>query len=101
MAKTTTYGAETKAKAIRLVRGHAGDCPSQWAAISAVASRLGMSAEMLRKWLRQAETEEAAGPDHGGGRGDPGAAAEGLGAGADHRYLRPVRPGQRRKRHAV
>jgi transposase-like protein len=45
MAKTRTYSAETKAKAIRLVREHEGDYPSQWAAISAVASRLGMSAE--------------------------------------------------------
>lgn len=62
MARTTTYSAETKAKAIRLVREHAGDYPSQWAAISAVAGRLGMSAETLRKWLRQAETDEGSRP---------------------------------------
>ena len=51
----TRYDASTKAKAIRLVREHAGDYPTQWAAIRAVWSRLGMSAGMLRKWIRQAQ----------------------------------------------
>jgi len=62
MVKTQNYGAETKAKAIRLVREHAGDYPSQWAAITAVAGRLGMSAETLRKWLRQAEVDQGQAP---------------------------------------
>jgi len=48
---------ETKAKAIRLVRDHVGDYPSEWAAISTVAGRLGMSAETLRKWIRQQEID--------------------------------------------
>src|SRR6516164_9123375 len=52
------YDASTKAKAIRLVREHAGDYPTQWAAITAVSGRLGMSAETLRKWIRQAEVDE-------------------------------------------
>ena len=33
------YDASTKAKAIRLVREHAGDYPTQWAAITAVLCR--------------------------------------------------------------
>ena len=56
------YDASTKAKAIRLVREHAGDYPTQWAAISAVSGRLGMSAETLRKWIRQAEVDEGQAP---------------------------------------
>jgi transposase len=54
------YEASTKAKAIRLVREHAGDYPTEWAAITAVSGRLGMSAETLRKWIRQAEVDEGA-----------------------------------------
>ena len=56
------YDQETKAKAIRLVREHAGDYPSEYAAITAVARRLGMTAETLRKWIRQAEIDEGQGP---------------------------------------
>jgi transposase len=52
------YDQETRARAIRLVREHAGDYPSEYAAITAVARRLGMTAETLRKWIRQAEIDE-------------------------------------------
>jgi transposase len=62
MAKTQNYGAETREKAIRLVREHAGDYGSEYAAITAVAGRLGMSAETLRKWLRQAEVNDGKAP---------------------------------------
>lgn len=52
------YSQETRAKAIRLVRDHVGDYDSEWAAISTVSARMGMNAETLRKWLRQAAVEE-------------------------------------------
>lgn len=51
------YDRETKAKAVRLVRDHVADYDSEWAAISAVSGRLGMSAETLRKWVRRAEVD--------------------------------------------
>jgi transposase len=56
------YDQETKAKAIRLVREHVGDYPSEYAAITAVAGRLGMTAETLRKWIRQVEVDEGQAP---------------------------------------
>jgi transposase len=57
------YDENTKARAVRLVREHAGDYETEWAGIKAISARLGMSAETLRKWVRQAEVDagEAAG----------------------------------------
>lgn len=56
------YDKDARARAVRLVREHAGDYPTEWAAITAVSSRLGMSSETLRKWVRQAEVDEGSSP---------------------------------------
>ncbi len=57
------YDENTKARAVRLVREHRDDYDSEWAAMKAVSGWLGMNAETLRKWVRQAEIDagEAAG----------------------------------------
>ena len=54
------YDENTKARAVRLVRLHAGDYETEWAAMKAIWARLGMSAETLRKWVRQAEVDAGA-----------------------------------------
>jgi transposase len=51
------YDANTKDRAVRLFREHRGDYDSEWAAMRAISGRLGMSAETLRKWVRQAEVD--------------------------------------------
>jgi len=56
------YDPNTKAKAIRLVREHRGDYPAEYAAITAIAGRVGMTPETLRKRLRQAEVDEGTAP---------------------------------------
>src|SRR5208282_984897 len=56
------YDQDTKAKAIGLVGEHAGDYPSEYAAITAVAGRLEMTPETLREWIRQAAVDDGQAP---------------------------------------
>jgi transposase len=56
------YDENTKARAVRLVREHAGDYETEWAAMKAISARLGMSAETLRRWVRQAEVDAGEAP---------------------------------------
>ena len=42
---------------MRLVREHQGEHPSQWAAITSIASKIGCAAETLRHWVRRAERD--------------------------------------------
>ncbi|KZS69762.1 hypothetical protein A4G29_01405 [Mycobacterium kansasii] len=56
------YDENTKARAVRLVREHRDDYDSEWAAMKAFAGRLGMNAETLRKWVRQAEIDAGEAP---------------------------------------
>ena len=51
------FDKETRAKAVRLVRDHVADYESEWAAMKAIAARLGTSAETVRKWVRQSEVD--------------------------------------------
>jgi len=51
------YDEQTRAKAVRLVTEHVQDYDSEWAAITAVAGRLGMTPETLRRWVRQAQVD--------------------------------------------
>jgi transposase len=63
VAKTRNYSRETREKAVRLVREHAGDYGSEYAAMTAVAARLGIgSAETLRKWVRQSQVDAGEAP---------------------------------------
>ena len=41
---------------------HLGEYPSQWAAISSIATKCGMTPETLRKWVRRAEVDGGARP---------------------------------------
>jgi len=41
-----------------MVQDHQAEHSSQWAAIESIASKIGCTAETLRKWLRQAERDQ-------------------------------------------
>ena len=61
--RSANYPQELRERAVRMVAEVRPDYPSDWPAICAVASRLGIgSAETLRKWVRQAEVDAASGP---------------------------------------
>ena len=60
MGRPSKYSPEVQERAIRMVREHRAEYPSQWAAITSIAAKLGCTTETLRRWVRQAERD--AGP---------------------------------------
>jgi transposase len=62
MSRTSRYSPEVKERAVRMVLDHQEEYPSRWAAIKSIASKIGCSAEVLRKWVQQAETDQGVRP---------------------------------------
>ena len=58
MTKTKRYSPEVRERAVRMVFEHQGEHESQWAAMSSISSKIGCTAETLRKWVRQAERDQ-------------------------------------------
>ena len=57
MGATKPFSPEVRERAVRLVREHQGEYPTQWAAITSIAGKIGCSAETLRGWVRRAERD--------------------------------------------
>ena len=55
MARPSRYSREVQERAVRMVREHGPEHPSQWAAIQSIADKLGCTSETLRRWVRQEE----------------------------------------------
>ena len=55
--KSKRYPVEVRERAVRLVLEHRGEYESEWAAITSIAQKCGMTAETLRKWVRQTEID--------------------------------------------
>src|ERR671936_382741 len=57
MTRSGRYPPELRERAIRLVREHRSEHVSEWAAIQSVATKLGMTPETLRIWVRRDEVD--------------------------------------------
>ena len=57
MTRPGRYPAEMRERALRMVLEHRGEYPSEWAAITSIAQKLGINHETLRVWLRRAQTD--------------------------------------------
>lgn len=57
MSTSKRYSPEVRERAVRLVFSEQVNHGSQWAAISAIAPKIGCTPETLRNWVRRAETD--------------------------------------------
>jgi len=63
MARPSKYSEELRDRAVRMVAEVRPDYPSQWAAICAVSSKLGIGTpETLRTWIRRREVDAGSRP---------------------------------------
>ena len=62
MPRPGRYPREVRDRAVRMVFDQQDEHHSQWAAICSIADKFGMTHETLRRWVRQAETDEGRRP---------------------------------------
>jgi transposase len=62
MSRKPPYPREVRERAVKMVLEHRHEYDSQWAAITSIAGKFGMTAETLRGWVRRAEVDEGRRP---------------------------------------
>jgi transposase len=58
MKKRNSYSPELRERAVRMVFEHGGEYDSQLSAILSISSKIGCTAETLRRWVRLEEVEK-------------------------------------------
>jgi len=58
MSRRSRYSPEFRERAVRMLLDQQGEHNSQWAAMNAIAAKIGCTPETLRKWVRQAEVDQ-------------------------------------------
>jgi transposase len=62
MPRKSPYSPEVRERAVKMFVEHRHEYPSEWAAMTSVATKLGMTAETLRSWVRRAEVDQGRRP---------------------------------------
>jgi len=62
MGRPSRYSPEVRERSVRMVLEHQGEHGSQWGAIGSIASKIGCTAETLRRWVRQVERDSGRRP---------------------------------------
>jgi transposase-like protein len=62
MSKVSKFSPEVQERAVRMVVEHGGEYDSEWAAIRSIASKIGCTAETLRRWVRQTQIDRGTRP---------------------------------------
>ena len=57
MARSSRFSPEVRDRAIRMVFEHESEYGSRWETMKSIASKIGCSAETLRKWVRQTQVD--------------------------------------------
>ncbi len=57
MKTNKRYAPEVRERAVRMVFEHRHDYSSQWETIESISSKIGCTAETLRRWVRQSEID--------------------------------------------
>ena len=62
MSRTSKYSPEVKERAVRMVLNQESEHGSRWAAVKSIASKIGCSPEVLRRWIQQTATDQGTRP---------------------------------------
>ena len=57
MNKSNKFSAEVRERAVRMVREHRDEYPSQWAAIESIAPKIGCTSQTLPGWVKRDEVD--------------------------------------------
>ena len=62
MRTSPKFSPEVMERAVRMIFDAKDQYPSQWAAIESISSKIGCTAETLRRWVRQGERDSGTRP---------------------------------------
>jgi transposase len=62
LASSNRYPQELRDRAVRMVFDHRSEYSSEWAALTSLAEKFGMTPETLRHWVRHAEVNSGRRP---------------------------------------